>query len=122
MPQANINEFMGWFWTALGVIGGGLASIGIYLWKLASKFAGYDKDIEQLKEDHDEDMKKIEKELTEIRHSQESKEKLMHEIIEKLSETKDYIAEENRKSNDAIRDYFDKKYTILDARIYELKK
>lgn len=123
MPQTNINlqEFIGWFWTAIGAAATGFVSVAIYLWKLASKFTEFDKDIAQLKEIRRDDMQKLEKELNEIKHSQESKAKLIHEILQKLSETKDFLADENRKNNNEIREYFSKKYAILDERIYDLR-
>ena len=102
---------MGWIWTALGVIGTGLSALGIWLWKLASQLTIFGKDIETMKEDI-EDMQEIQKEH-EVKHN---------EIIDKIDESSKYLADEFRKNSENMREYFDKKYTVLEQRIYEQKK
>jgi hypothetical protein len=54
--------------------------------------------------------------------SREASVKVVSELLEKLEETKEYLADENRTNTEKLRVYFDQKYTILETRIYDLKK
>lgn len=120
--EHNIHELMGWIWTALGVIGGGISYVGYKIWTLASKLTGYDKDIASINKTHDDDIEAIRNDIHEIRNAQQLKDAKFYEVLDKIDETKLYLAEENRKNIDNIREYFDKKYTTLEQRIYEQKK
>jgi len=123
MAQEQVNtELMETIRWGIGLIIGGLAGLGVYLWRLATKLTSHDKDIEGLKEDHKEDFDQMKRDVHEIRNNQQLKDVKFNELIEKLEETKEYLAEENRKNSDNMRSYFDKKYTILENRIYEQKK
>lgn len=123
MAQEQVNtELMETIRWGIGLIIGGLAGLGVYLWRLATKLTSHDKDIEGLKEDHKEDFDQMKRDVHEIRNNQQLKDVKFNELIEKLEETKEYLAEENRKNSDNMRSYFDKKYTILETRIYEQKK
>jgi len=123
MAQEQVNtELMETIRWGIGLIIGGLAGLGVYLWRLATKLTSHDKDIEGLKEDHDKDFEQMKRDVHEIRNNQQLKDVKFNELIEKLEETKEYLAEENRKNSDNMRSYFDKKYTILETRIYDLKK
>lgn len=106
--SGEVLETIRW---GIGLILVGLGSIGVYLWRLATKLTSHDKDIEGMKVDIS-DIKDVQKEH-EVKHN---------EIIDKIDESSKYLANEFKKSSDNMREYFDKKYTILDARIYELKK
>lgn len=123
MAQEQVNtELMETIRWGIGLIIGGLAGLGVYLWRLATKLTSHDKDIEGLKEDHNKDFDQMKRDVHEIRNNQQLKDVKFNELIEKLEETKEYLAEENRKNSDNMRSYFDKKYTILETRIYEQKK
>lgn len=123
MAQEQVNtELMETIRWGIGLIIGGLAGLGVYLWRLATKLTSHDKDIEGLKEDHDKHFEQMKRDVHEIRNNQQLKDVKFNELIEKLEETKEYLAEENRKNSDNMRSYFDKKYTILETRIYEQKK
>lgn len=123
MAQEQVNtELMETIRWGIGLIIGGLAGLGVYLWRLATKLTSHDKDIEGLKEDHKEDFDQMKRDIHEIRNNQQLKDVKFNELIEKLEETKEYLAEENRKNSENMRSYFDKKYTILETRIYEQKK
>lgn len=123
MAQEQVNtELMETIRWGIGLIIGGLAGLGVYLWRLATKLTSHDKDIEGLKADHKEDFDQMKRDIHEIRNNQQLKDVKFNELIEKLEETKEYLAEENRKNSENMRSYFDKKYTILETRIYEQKK
>lgn len=123
MAQEQVNtELMETIRWGIGLIIGGLAGLGVYLWRLATKLTSHDKDIEGLKADHKEDFDQMKRDVHEIRNNQQLKDVKFNELIEKLEETKEYLAEENRKNSENMRSYFDKKYTILETRIYEQKK
>lgn len=112
MAQEQINtEIMETIRWGIGLILTGLAGLGLYLWRLATKLTSHDKDIETMKDDIEE-MKEVQKKH-EVRHD---------EIISKIDESSKYLAEEFRKSNENMRNYFDGKYQTLEARIYEQKK
>lgn len=106
--SGEVLETIRW---GIGLILVGLSAIGVYLWQLATKLTSHDKDIEDMKVDIS-DIKDVQKEH-EVKHN---------EIIDKIDESSKYLADEIKKSNDNIRDYFDRKYDTLDKRIYDIKK
>ena len=123
MAQEQLNtEIMETIRWGIGLILTGLAGVGVYIWRLASKLTSHDKDIEALKEEHDKDNTSIKSDIHEIRNHLQLKDQKFAELLEKLEETKEYLADENRTNTEKLRVYFDQKYIILETRIYDLKK
>jgi uncharacterized membrane-anchored protein YhcB (DUF1043 family) len=109
--ETNISEFMGWFWTALGLLCAGV--VGIFRWLLKSRT-----EIELIKDDIGE----LKTDIEEIKEKQTKHEDRHNEVLKKIDELHTDLTKTITSNTDNLREYFDEKYKVLDQRIYEQKK
>lgn len=123
MAQEQINaEIMETIRWGIGLILTGLAGVGVYIWRLATKLTTHGNDIKNNKKLHDKDIEDIKNDIEEMKEVQKQHAIRHDEVIKRIDESSKYLADELHKSSAKLQDYFDKKYQILEDRIYELKK